>query len=122
MNNKSQANYEVYYDVEKAIDYAFQGKFVLKFYDYLKIKGAVKREVDEFMRSTTVTNINEVVLELDDYLEGGADNKHKQLREAYGHLPKPQARKIRNYLHGILEDAAKYKYDKRSGRRKKQTK
>jgi hypothetical protein len=114
--------HEVYYDVEKAIDYAFQGKFILKFYDYLKIKGAVKKEVDEFIGSTTVTNINEVVLELDDYLEGGADNKHKQLREAYGHLPKPQARKIRNYLHGILEDAAKYKYDKRGGRRKKQTK
>ena len=28
--------HEVYNDVEKAIDYAFQGKFVLKFYDYLK--------------------------------------------------------------------------------------
>jgi hypothetical protein len=78
--------HEVYYDVEKAIDFAFQGKFVLKFYDYLKVKGAVKREVDEFIKSTTVTNINEVVLELDNYLEGGADNQHKQLREAYGHL------------------------------------
>jgi hypothetical protein len=114
--------HEVYYDVEKAIDYAFKGKFVLKFYDYLKIKGAVKREVDEFIRSITVSNINELVSDLDDYLEGGADNEHKQLREAYGHLPKPQARKIRNYLHSILEDAEKYKYDKRSGRRKKQTK
>jgi hypothetical protein len=114
--------HEVYYDVEKAIDYAFQGKFVLKFYDYLKIKGAVKREVDEFIGSTTVSNINELVSDLDDYLEGGMDNQHKQLREAYGHLPKPQARKIRNYLYGILEDAAKYKHDKRSGRRKKQTK
>ena len=27
------ADLEIYYDVEKAIDYAFQGKFVLKFYD-----------------------------------------------------------------------------------------
>ena len=28
--------HEVYNDVEKAIDYAFNGQFVLKFYDYLK--------------------------------------------------------------------------------------
>ena len=30
--------HEVYTDVEKAIDFAFNGQFVLKFYDYLKIK------------------------------------------------------------------------------------
>ena len=110
---------EVYYDVEKAIDYAFNGRFVLNFYDYLKIKGALRKEVDEFIGSVTVVNITEVVTDLDTYLEGGSDNQHKQLREAYGHLPKPEARKIRNYLYGILKDAEKYKYDKRGGRRKR---
>jgi hypothetical protein len=114
--------HEVYYDVEKAIDYAFEGKFILKFYDYLKIKGVIKKQVEEFIESKTASNISEVVMDLDTYLEGGSDNQHKQLREAYGHLSKPEARKIRNYLYGILEDAAKYKYDKRGGRRKKQTK
>lgn len=114
--------HEVYTDVEQAIDYAFQGKFVLKFYDYLKIKGIKKIEVEEFIESHTASNINNVVMDLDDYLEGGSDEIHKQLREAYGHIPKPQARKIRNYLYGILEDAWKYNHDKRKGRRKKQTK
>jgi hypothetical protein len=111
--------HEVYYDVEKAIDHAFRGKFVLKFYDYLKVKGVLKREVEEFIESKTASNINELVMDLDAYVEGGADNQHKQLREAYGHLSKPEARKIRNYLYGILEDAWKYNYDKRKGRRKK---
>ena len=110
--------HEVYNDVEKAIDYAFQGKFVLKFYDYLKVKGARKVEVEEFIESSTASNISSVVMDLDYYLEGGADEMHKQLREAYGHIPKPEARKIRNYLYGILKDAEKYKYDKRGGRRK----
>jgi hypothetical protein len=114
--------HEVYNDVEKAIDYAFQGKFVLKFYDYLKIKGARKIDVEEFIESSTASNINNVVMDLDDYLEGGSDEMHKQLREAYGHIPKPQARKIRNYLCGIMEDAWKYNHDKRKGKRKKQTK
>jgi hypothetical protein len=61
-------------------------------------------------------------LDLDEYLKGGADDEHKQLREGYGHIPKPQARKIRNYLEGFLEDAKRYSNDKRPGRRKKQSK
>jgi len=114
--------YEVYNDVEKAIDFAFQGKFVLKFYDYLKIRKTKKYEVEEFIESRTASNLNDLVIDLDAYLEGGTDNQHKQLREGYGHIPKPQARKIRNYLSSILEDAWKYNYDKRPGRRKKKTK
>ena len=41
--------HEVYGDVEKAIDYAFKGQFVLKFYDYLKIRGTRRHEVEEFI-------------------------------------------------------------------------
>ena len=44
------------------------------------------------------------------------------MREAYGYLGKPEARKIRKYLNGILEDAQRYSYDRRPGRRKKVTK
>jgi len=111
--------HEVYNDVEKAIDYAFNGQFVLKFYDYLKIRGTKKIEVEEFIESATANEINNLVMDLDDYLEGGSDEIHKQLREGYGHIPKPQARKIRNYLYEILEDAWRYNHDKRKGRRKK---
>ena len=114
--------HEVYTDVEKAIDYAFNGQFVLKFYDYLKIRGTKKVEVDEFIESPTASEISDLVMDLDDYLEGGADEIHKQLREGYGYISKPEARKIRNYLYSILEDAWKYSHDKRPGRKKKQTK
>lgn len=114
--------HEVYYDVEKAIDYAFQGKFVLNFYEYLKVKGTLRREVEEFIESQTASNISDFVMELDSYLEGGSDNQHKQLREAYGHIPKPQARKIRNYLYQILDDAWRYNSDKKKRKRKRKTK
>ena len=114
--------HEVYNDVEKAIDYAFNGQFVLKFYDYLKVRGTKRVEVEEFIESATASELNSLVMDLDDYLEGGSDEMHKQLREGYGHIPKPQARKIRNYLYGILDDAWKSSHDKRPGRRKKQTK
>lgn len=110
---------EVYIDVEKAIDFAFNGKFVLKFYDYLKDRNTKKIDVEKFIQSSTVTEIYSIISELDEYIEGGGDNPHKQLREAYGHIPKPQARKIRNYLNNIIEDAWRYNNDKRPGRKKK---
>lgn len=114
--------HEIYVDVEQAIDYAFQNKFVLKFYDYLKIKNIKKYEVEQFIESSVANELSELVMDLEEYIKGGNDNDHKQLREGYGHIPKPEARKIKNYLYAILEDAWKYNHDKRKGRRKKASK
>jgi hypothetical protein len=109
---------ETYQIVESAIDYAFQGKFILGFYAYLKSSKTKRCDVEQFINSQTAKNINDLVLQLEDYLKGG----DKQLREAYGHIPKPQARKIKKYLSGILEDALRYSNDRKPGRRKKQSK
>ena len=110
---------DIYDLIEHAIDNAFEGQMNLKFYDYLKDTKTKKHEVDAFIESTTFAELSDLTLELDEYIKGGADNEHKQLREGYGHIPKPQARKIKNYLYGILEDAWKYSHDRRPGRRKK---
>jgi len=96
---------DIYDLIEHAIDYAFEGKTNLKFYDYLRANKVKKNEIDLFIDSSTVLELNDIIKDLDEYIEGGADNQHKQLREAYGHIPKPQARKIKVYLYGILEDA-----------------
>lgn len=119
MNNNLQ---EIYFDVEKSIDYAFDGRFVMKFYDYLKIRGTKKVEVEKFLSSPIIGEIADLIVDLDEYLEGGSDNLHKQLREGYSHIPKPVARSIRKYLQSILDDANQYNHDKRRGRRKKETK
>ena len=113
---------DIYDLIEHAIDNAFEGQMNLKFYDYLKDTKTKKHEVDAFIESSTAAELSDLTLELEEYLKGGADNEHKQLREGYGHIPKPQARKIRNYLEGFLEDAKRYSNDKRPGRRKKQSK
>ena len=116
-------DFENVYDmIEHAIELAFDGKMTLKFYDYLKYRKTKKYEVDSFVESSTAAEISDQVLELEQYIEGGADNNHKQLREAYGHIPKPKARKIQAYLAGILEDAVRYSHDRRPGRRKKVSK
>ncbi len=120
---KRQDDFETVYDMlEHAIEYAFEGKMQLKFYEFLKYRKTKKVEVDAFLQSSTAKEISDQLIELQEYIKGGADNDHKQLREAYGHISKPQARKIKAYLGGILEDAVRYRHDKRPGRRKKNSK
>ena len=120
---KPEDDFENVYElIEHAIDYAFEGKMTLKFYDFLKYRKTKKYEVDAFIESSTAHELSETVLDLEAYIKGGNDNNHKQLGEAYGHIPKPQARKIMNFLGGILEDAWRYSRDRRPGRRKKVSK
>jgi len=113
---------DIYDLIEHAIDNAFEGQMNLKFYDYLKNTKIKKQEVDAFLTSTTAKEILDLTVDLDEYIKGGSDNEHKQIREGYGHIPKPQARKIKIYLQNILEDARRYSSDRRPGRRKKQSK
>tara|TARA_B100000287_G_scaffold245304_1_gene230696 strand:+ start:284 stop:643 length:360 start_codon:yes stop_codon:yes gene_type:complete len=113
---------EVYYVLEQALELAFQGKFVVKLYDYFQVRGVTKAEADQFLHSSTAKELADEVVELTEYIKGGNDSNHKQLREAYHHIPKPQARKIRDYLASILEDAVRYSNDRKRGRRKKDSK
>ena len=64
---------EVYEMIEHAIEVAFVGKLQLKFYDYLKYRKTKKVEVDEFLASSTAKELVEVVIELDEYINGGND-------------------------------------------------
>ena len=82
------------------------------------ICGKVIIEDNVFIGPYAVIRADEVN-ELDEYIKGGKDNQHQQLREAYHHIPKPQARKIRDYLACILEDAVRYSDDKRRGRKRR---
>ena len=112
----------VYELIEHAIELAFDGKMQLKFYEFLKYRKTTKAEVDAFLQSSTAKELADEVVELSEYIKGGKDSEHKQLREAYHHIPKPQARKIMTYLGGILEDAVRYSNDRKPGRRKKGSK
>ena len=109
---------DIYDLVERAMEYAFEGKYLLNFYALLQGKKALKREADEFLNSSTADELHQLIEELSGYIRGG----DLTLKEAYGHIPKPQARKIRTYLTKILDDALRYSYDKRPGRKKKSSK
>ena len=111
---------EEFYDlVEHAIDGAFEREiYLFKCYQYLQHVKATRRQVREFIESSTAGSTALLVSDLDAYIKGGSDADHKYIREAYGHLGKPRARKIRNYLYGILKDARQYEIDRKPGRKK----
>jgi hypothetical protein len=111
---------EVHIDVERAVDFAFvESKFILNLYTYLQQKEFKRVEAQDFLNSPTVLNLRYTIQDLSEYLEGGQDERHVYLREAYGHLSKPFARKIKLYLESFITDAQRYIYDKRPGRRAK---
>jgi hypothetical protein len=107
-------DYELYEIIERSIDLAMmENKFVFKMYPYLQSNQWTRRQTNVFIESTTAANLSFTVLELEDYIKGG----DKQLREAYGHLPKPKARKIKDYLYSILDDAWRYHAERKPGRK-----
>ena len=73
----------VYDLVEHAKEYAFEGKLTLKFYEFLKYRKTTKAEIDSFLKSSTAKELADEVLELKEYIKGGRDSNHQQLREAY---------------------------------------
>ena len=115
----SQNFEEVYYVLEESLELAFKGQFVIKLYEYFQSRGVTKVEADQFLNSSTFHEIASLVTELTEYLKGGKDSNHQQLREAYHHIPKPQARKIRDYFACIVEDAVRYSDDRWRGRKRR---
>ena len=86
---------EFYELVERSIDCAFeQNKFYFKAYDYLKSRKVKRREITEFIQSSSADTLSQLCYDLDAYIKGGSDSEHRFIREAYGHLGKARARKI----------------------------
>lgn len=108
---------DIYYLVERAVDVAFtQDKYLLNFYEILKTNKFTKKQTTDFIESPTAAHLSSTVEELNVYLEQGM--KDKDVSPGYSYLGKPRARKIRDYLYKILEDAWQYEKDKRPGRKK----
>jgi len=110
---------DIYAAVDKAIDEVFKNdRYVLNLYQFAKSLRLKREEMTKFLHSSVAQELKELVLQLDEYLKGGRDSHHEQLRQAYGHIPKPKARKIRNYLYGMIQDAYRYERDRKPGRKK----
>lgn len=118
MKNNSD---EIYNIVNTAIDVAVTAeKYQLNFYSFLKGENIKRVDIKSFLGSSLVSQMKDEVSHLDLYLEGGPDVA--DLREVYGWMGKPRARKYKEYLMRIVEDAEKYEREKRPGRKPKNKK
>jgi len=109
---------DIYFIINQAIDLAFmQEKYQLNFFDYLKGENFKRADIDIFLKSSLKVSLEHQIEELDMYLLGGPTAN--DLREAYNWMGKPRARKVKEYLERILEDASKYAKFKKPGRKSK---
>jgi hypothetical protein len=107
---------EIYNIVNTAIDAAvISEKYQLNFYSFLKGENIKRQEIKSFIDSSLVSQIRDEISHLNLYLDGGPDVA--DLREVYGWMGKPRARKYKEYLMKIIEDAEKYEVEKRPGRK-----
>lgn len=114
---------EIFNDIQQAIDYAFiQKKFLLNSYSYLKVKEVKRVDAQTILRSPLIKELYSCIQDLELYLQGGQTPDAIYVREAYGYLTKPDARKICNYLDNVIEGIKKYIIEKKGGRRKKKAK
>ncbi len=105
---------ELFTIVDRALDEAMlNGRFLFNMYSYLKNNKWTRRDTDKFIESSVAAEVSDTVEELAGYIKGG----DKALKEAYGHIPKPKARKIKDYLYSILEDAWRYHHERKPGRK-----
>ncbi len=109
---------EIYDLINTAIDTAFmKEKYQLNFYEYLESEKVKKDYIQSFISSSLGVAIIHQIEELDLYLDGGSQAAF--VRESYGWMGKPRARRMKEYLEKIMSDAKKYEQSKRPGRKSK---
>ena len=109
---------ELYTIIDRAIDEAMlNGRFLFNMKSYLTGNKWTRKQTKELIDSSSMTELTQVVDELSQYIA-----RDKYMSEAYGNVPKPQARKIRKYFETVINDAKEYYEHRRPGRPKKSTK
>jgi hypothetical protein len=111
---------DIYDMINIAIDDAFvREKYQLNFFQYLEGEKFKRKELISFMNSSLYTALLHQIEELNLYLDGS--DAANMVRESYGWMGKPRARKIKEYLEEILDDAKRYEQSKKPGRKPKIT-
>jgi len=107
---------EIYSIINKAIDDAIKfQKYQLNLYSFLTSQSLKRKEVLSFIHSSLASQIKDEIAHLDLYLSG--DSEAAYLREVYDWMGKLRAKKYKEYLMKMIEDAEKYEREKRPGRK-----
>lgn len=93
-------------------DVILNRKFTFDFYHYLVDENVSKSDIELFNNSQFVKVIQFQIEEFEDFLKGG----NPFLREAYPDHTKPEVRRMKDYLVGLIESAKQYEKLKKTRR------
>jgi len=93
-------------------DVIIKKKFTFNFYKYLSSEHISAKVMGEFNSCSFISTLKFQIEEFDDFLKGG----NSFLREAYPDHTKPEVRKIKEYLEGLIENGRQYEAAKRKRR------
>lgn len=96
-------------------DLILHRKFTFDFYHYLVDENVSKTLIEEFNSCHYITIIQSQIEEFESFLTGG----DSFIREAYPGYSKPEVRRMKEYLEGII--TAGLEYEKLKNTRKKRT-
>jgi hypothetical protein len=110
------ADNQIYEVINSAIDLAVTSeKYNLNFYTFLKSSGAKRQEVISFLNSPLTSQIKDEISYLNLYITDSPEIS--DIQEVYDWMGKSRAKKYKEYLLRMIEDAEKYEREKRPGRK-----
>lgn len=113
MKNNSDEIYEI---VNTAIDLAVsEGRYNLDFYHFIKSADIKRSEILSFLKSSLVSQMKDEISHLDLYLSDSPNTV--DLQEVYGWMGKSRAKKYKEYLFKIIQDAERYDNERKPGRK-----
>jgi len=99
-------------------DVIINRKFTFDFYHYLEGENISRKDIEEFNTCSFIHTIQFQIDEFGDFLKGG-DNF---LREAYPGYSKPEIRRMKEYLEGLINAASEYEKSKKTRKPRKKRK
>jgi predicted RND superfamily exporter protein len=101
--------------VNNSIDNAFKKQdYTFNFFKYLEAEKITKKSITEFGKTFLSSAIRDQIEELDLYIN---DERASLVKESYQWMGIERAKKLKDYLNSILDDAKRYG-EKRSRKRK----
>lgn len=109
---------DILYTLQHAQDIAIKEKnYKLDTYKYLNNNKVKRLDAQRILRSSVVQEISSTILDINLSLKSGNQEDIIYAKEAYGHLSKPEARKLLNYYDGIIDGIKRYINEKKGGKK-----
>lgn len=109
---------DVLYTLQCAQDIAInERKYNLNSYVYLRNSKIKRLDAQRILRSPVIRELTGTILDINLSFKNGKEPEVLYAREAYGHIPRPEARKIVSYYENIIDGIKRYIAEKKGGKK-----